>query len=71
MALSLDLRERVLAAHERREGSQRVPAERFGVALATVNGWLRQAAGRRARAGVPRGSGGVGRRRWAARGRRC
>ncbi|GGG27868.1 hypothetical protein GCM10010964_14760 [Caldovatus sediminis] len=49
MALSVDLRERVLAAHERREGSQRVLAERFGVAVGTVNGWLRQAgAGRRA-----------------------
>jgi transposase len=49
MALSVDLRKRVLAAHERREGSQRVLAERFGVALGTVNGWLRQArAGRRA-----------------------
>ena len=43
MALSTDLRERVLAAHERREGSQRVLAERFRVALGTVNGWLRQA----------------------------
>jgi transposase len=43
MALSTDLRERVLAAHERREGSQRVLAERFGVAVGTVNGWLRQA----------------------------
>jgi transposase len=42
MALSVDLRERVLAAHERREGSQRVLAERFGVAVGTVNGWLRQ-----------------------------
>jgi transposase len=49
MALSVDLRERVLAAHERREGSQRVLAERFGVAASTVNGWLRQAReGRRA-----------------------
>jgi transposase len=43
MALSADLRERVLAAHERREGSQRVLAARFGVAVGTVNGWLRQA----------------------------
>jgi len=43
MALSADLRERVLAAHERREGSQRVLAERFGAAVGTVNGWLRQA----------------------------
>jgi transposase len=49
MVLSADLRERVLSAHERREGSQRVLAERFGVAVGTVNGWLRQArAGRRA-----------------------
>jgi transposase len=49
MALSVDLRERVLAAHERREGSQRVLAERFGVAVGTVNGWLWQAReGRRA-----------------------
>ena len=45
MARSVDLRERVLAAHERREGSQRVLAERFGVSLGTVNGWLRQARG--------------------------
>jgi transposase len=43
MALSVDLRERVLAAHERREGSQRVLAERFKVAVGTVNTWLRQA----------------------------
>jgi transposase len=49
MALSVDLRERVLLAHERREGSQRVLAERFAVALGTVNGWLRLArAGQRA-----------------------
>jgi transposase len=64
MALSVDLRERVLAAHERREGSQRVLAERFGVSLGTVNGWLRQArAGRRAprpRRGGPAALGGAG-----------
>ena len=49
MALSVDLRERVLAAHERREGSQRVLAERFAVSLGTVNAWLRLArAGQRA-----------------------
>lgn len=49
MALSVDLRERVLMAHERREGSQRVLAERFAVSLGTVNAWLRLArAGRRA-----------------------
>ena len=64
MALSVDLRERVLAAHERREGSQRGLAERFGVALGTVNGWLRQAReGRRAplrRRGGPEALGGAG-----------
>lgn len=43
MALSVDLRERVLAAQERREGSQRVLAERFSVSLGTVNAWLRLA----------------------------
>jgi transposase len=64
MALSVDLRERVLAAHERREGSQRVLAERFGIAVGTVNGWLRQAhEGRRAplrRRGGPAALGGAG-----------
>ena len=64
MALSTDLRERVLAAHERREGSQRVLAERFGIAVGTVNGWLRQAReGRRAplrRRGGPAALGGAG-----------
>ena len=58
MALSVEPRERVLAAHEWREGSQRVLAERFDVTVGTVNGWLRQAReGRRAplrRAGLPR-----------------
>src|SRR3712207_9181779 len=57
MALSVDLRERVLAAHERREGSQRVLAERFGVAVGTVNGWLRQA--REGRRAPPRRRGGA------------
>jgi transposase len=64
MALSVDLRMRVLAAHERREGSQRVLAERFGVAASTVNGWLRQAReGRRVplgRRGGPTALGGAG-----------
>ena len=64
MALLVDLRERVLAAHERREGSQRVLAERFGVAVGTVNGWLRQVReGRRAplrRRGGPAALGGAG-----------
>jgi transposase len=60
----VDLRERVLAAHQRREGSQRVLAERFGIAVGTVNGWLRQAReGRRAplrRRGGPAALGGAG-----------
>ncbi|WP_241671187.1 hypothetical protein [Dankookia rubra] len=43
MALSVDLRERLLSAHERREGSQRVLAERFAVSLGTVSVWLRLA----------------------------
>jgi transposase len=37
---SVDLRERVLQAHEASEGSQRVLAERFGVSVGTVCGWL-------------------------------
>jgi transposase len=53
MALSVDLRERVLRAHERREGSQRVLAERFGVGLGTVNEWLRQARDEGQRAPLP------------------
>jgi len=49
MALSADLRGRVLRAHKRGEGSQRVLAERFAVGLGTVNEWLRLArAGQRA-----------------------
>ena len=43
MALSVDLRERVLSAHDRREGSQRLLAERFAVSVGTVNAWLRLA----------------------------
>src|ERR671939_77805 len=47
---SADLRERVLAASERREGTQAAIARRFGVCEATVENWLRQARqeGRRA-----------------------
>jgi transposase len=37
---SVDLRERVLQAHEASEGSQRVLAERFAVSVGTVCGWL-------------------------------
>jgi transposase len=37
---SVDLRERVLQAHETGEGSQRVLAARFAVSVGTVCGWL-------------------------------
>jgi putative transposase len=37
---AVDLRERVLQAHEAGEGSQRVLAERFAVSVGTVCGWL-------------------------------
>ena len=49
-AYSADLRERVLAAWERREGTQAAIARRFSVCEATVENWLRQARqeGRRA-----------------------
>src|SRR3954462_10880702 len=65
MALSADLREGVLGAHERREGSQRVLAERFEVAVGTVNNWLRQAreglrASLRRRGGKPLPGGAAG-----------
>src|SRR5215210_3326103 len=42
-AYSTDLRERVLAACERGEGSQAQAARRFGVSGRTVSGWLRTA----------------------------
>src|SRR5918997_1762339 len=64
MALSVEPRERVLAAHERREGSQRVLAERFDATLAEYAAMLAQRAGRQfspavlcralRRAGLPR-----------------
>jgi transposase len=41
-AYSADLRERVLVAWERREGTQAVIAHRFSLALSTVENWLRQ-----------------------------
>src|SRR4051794_8767723 len=37
---SVDLRERVLQAHEASEGSQRVLAERFAVSVGAVCGWV-------------------------------
>jgi transposase len=52
---SADLRERVLRAHERREGSQRVLAERFGVSLGAVCTWLQQARAEGRRAPRPMG----------------
>ena len=42
-AYSIDLRERVLAAWECREGTQAAIAHRFSVSEATVENWLRQA----------------------------
>ncbi len=42
-AYSTDLRERVLVAWERREGTQAAIAHRFSVSEATVENWLRQA----------------------------
>lgn len=39
---SKDLRDKVLAAYDREEGSQRQLAARFGIALATVHNWLRR-----------------------------
>lgn len=40
---SVDLRERVLRAHEASEGSQRVLAARFGISVGAVCTWLRSA----------------------------
>ena len=41
-AYSADLRDRVLVAWERREGTQAAIAHRFSLALSTVENWLRQ-----------------------------
>lgn len=56
-AYSADLRERVLRAHERGEGSQRVLAERFGVATGTVGLWLAAARDEGRRGPKPHGGG--------------
>jgi transposase len=40
-ALSLDLRERAVAAWERGEGTQRVVAERFGISQPVLSDWIR------------------------------
>lgn len=39
---SMDLRDKVLTAYDRKQGSQRVLADRFGIAPATVQNWLRR-----------------------------
>jgi len=62
MALSVGLRECVLAAQEQHEGSLRVLGERFGVAVGTVSGWLRQAR----EAAVPHCAGAAGKPRLVA-----
>ena len=54
---SVDLRERVLRAHEAREGSQRVLAARFGVSVGAVCNWLAAARSEGRRGPRPRGGG--------------
>jgi transposase len=54
---STDLRERVLAAAERGEGSQGGIARRFGVGARTVSGWLRLARSEGRRRPRPSGGG--------------
>ena len=38
----MDLRNKVLAAHDRGDGSQRQLAARFGLALSTVHAWIKR-----------------------------
>lgn len=66
-AYSANLRERVLRTHERGEGSQRVLAERFGVATGTVSLWLPP----RARVVADRACTGAGARRRVGPTRPC
>ena len=54
---SVDLRERVLRAHEAREGSQRVLAARFGVSVGAVCTWLAAARSEGRRGPRPHGGG--------------
>ena len=54
---SLDLRERVLWAHEAGEGSQRMLAQRFGVSVGAVCAWLAAARGEGRRGPRPHGGG--------------
>jgi transposase len=65
---SVDLRERVLRAHEAGEGSQRVLAARFGVSVGAVCGWLAALHGEGRRG--PRRTVGAG-ALWAAPTRGC
>lgn len=54
---SIDLRERVLRAHEAGEGSQRVLASRFGVSVGAVCSWLAAARSEGRRGPKPHGGG--------------
>jgi transposase len=54
---SVDLRERVLRAHEAGEGSQRVLAARFGVSVGAVCTWLAAARNEGRRRPRPHGGG--------------
>jgi transposase len=54
---SVDLRERVLRAHEAGEGSQRVLAARFGVSVGAVCNWLAAARSEGRRGPRPHGGG--------------
>lgn len=54
---SVDLRERVLRAHEAGAGSQRVLAARFGISVGTVCGWLAAAREKGRRGPRPHGGG--------------
>lgn len=56
-AYSVDLRERVLRAHEGGGGSQRVLAARFGVSVGAVCAWLAAARGEGRRGPRPHGGG--------------
>ena len=54
---SVDLRERVLRAHEGGEGSQRALAVRFGISVGTVCTWLAATRGEGRRGPRPHGGG--------------
>jgi transposase len=55
---SADLRERALAACERRDGSRAEIARRFSVGVSTLYGWLKQAREEGRRAAKPAAGGG-------------